>query len=125
MQGEDFYNKPEVIKELKGIWQYKALEQRAEHCITAELEKRVLIFLTFMTQGTIGKSIQYLYFTQYLAKKQNLKFVTFEDFCQKLYPYGFLKDQDLERIWYDCKVETKHGSKNLIDYGVASLSIQF
>lgn len=111
--------------ELKAIWVYQALLKRAELCITCKVDNRVLFFIMMISDGAIGTSIMYLYYIQYLAKKKNINHVTFDLFCKKIFPHGFFSEEDLSRIWYNCKVKTKNGTANLIDFGTASESIQF
>lgn len=111
---------------LKNVWQYQALIKRAEHCLTATFDNRVLFFIVILCEGAIGSCIMYLYYIQYLAKKKGLKHVSFEEFCEKFFPMGFMSDEDLHKVWDDCKVKREgNGRDNLIDYGQASLSIQF
>lgn len=120
---EEFGSQEDVMK----IWQYQALIKRAEHCLTATFDKRVLFFIMMLPEGAIGTSIMYLYYIQYLAKKKNIKHVSFNVFCEHLFPMGFISNDDLHKVWDACKVSAKEagGTDNLIDYSEAAKSIQF
>lgn len=110
-------------EEVKNHQNIKALKARVSGCCTAKFDTRTLYMIACLT-GAIGRQIIYIYQTQYLAKKNNIKNVTFEDFC-KLFPNGFYDDANMSKVWESCKVNRTHGSDNLIDYGKATYSIQF
>lgn len=111
------------VKDLKDTWQFQVLVKRTDLCLTANFDKRVLFFIMLVSDGVMGNMMMYLYYTQYKCKQRGIKDIDLQEFCE-IFPRGFFDDKDLSRIWDDCKVDIR-GDKNLIDFGTASLSIQF
>lgn len=113
-------------EEVKNNQYMKVLNARASGCCTAKFDTRSLYMIMCISEA-IGHQIIYLYQSQYLAKKNNIKNVTFEDFCGKLFPHGFYDDANMSKVWKSCKITERPSgaSDNLIDYGKATYSIQF
>lgn len=111
-------------------WMYAAVEQRAKASLTVKLDPRILVYLTYHNNGIMGKIIMYLYYLQYWAKKNNVKYLEFtKHFCMGIFPMGFHSEEYLSEIWEGQKVDLSddltRGSDNLIDYAKAAKSIQF
>jgi len=119
------------LKEMrKENWLFEAVEKRIEHCLTFTADNRSMFFVTCVS-GSIGKCIMYLYYMQYIAKKENIKHIDFNVFGEKFFPMGFFSDDDLKKMWDSQKVncyvdgKRKGGSDNLLDYGAAMKSLIF
>lgn len=102
---------------------FEVAEKRIEHCLTYTTDNRVKFFITCVS-GTVRKCIMYLYYMQYIAKKENIKHIDFNIFGETFFPMGFFKDEDMQKVWYGQKINTK-GSDNLLDYGAAMKSLIF
>lgn len=90
------------------------------------VDNKPIILLGLVCQSP-GLGMLYLAYIQYKCKQLNLKTVSLEDLCSKLFPDGFFDHLDLLKIWDLQKVERfdVFDSDNLIDYSSASKSIQF
>ena len=102
---------------------FEVAEKRIEHCLTYTADNRVKFFISCVS-GTVGKCIMYLYYMQYIAKKENIKHIDFNTFGEKVFPMGFFKDDDMQKVWYGQKINGK-GSDNLVYYGAAMKSLVF
>ena len=104
----------------------KVMEKRIEHCFTfSTKDQRLLLFLAVVSER-VGTAIMYLWYLQYWCFKNNVRELTLDIFCQKVFPYGFPSNDTIETIWDAQKVK-RDGmeSDNLLDYASAGSSIQF
>jgi hypothetical protein len=69
--------------------------------------------------------VMYLTYLQYWAKIHEEREITFDLFCERIFPLGFPKEEDLHNLWNNQKVRVESGSDNLLDYSIALTSIQF
>jgi hypothetical protein len=109
------------------LWSYHALVKRVKFLLTINIDKRSLLFLTFVYEGNIGKLIMLVYYMQYVCFQKNIKEVRFnEEFSMILFPLGFPDEKDLHKIWESQKVSKGKGnSDNLLDYSEAAKSINY
>jgi hypothetical protein len=105
----------------KSIWALKAVEKRVEVSLTADIDKATQIMIVLLLEGNIGRCVIYLYYIQWWAKQNNQRKVTFSDFTQNIFPWGFPSADDILPLWNAQKA--KRG--NYIDAPEASESIQF
>lgn len=116
-------NIKQAPKELEEEFLYKVILKRMEYCFTFVIEDyRLIVFLMYLTQNP-GKAVMYLTYLQYWCKKSNTKEIDFNIFCERIFSFGFPSNRDLDKLWEDCKVNTK--PDNLLDYQSAMKSIQF
>ncbi|MDG1949426.1 MAG: hypothetical protein P8J32_01225 [bacterium] len=113
----------EMYEELKAAtWVLKAVEKRVEVSLTANIDKATQIFLVMFTEGNIGRSVIYLYYLQWWAKKNNKRDIAFDDICMTIFPMGFPSSDDIRPLWDAQKAQR---GLNYIDVPEASASIQF
>lgn len=113
------------IKESDKPWLFKIIEQRIHGCLTMKIsDERLLLFITHLAE-TPGNAVMYLAYLQYRCKKEDIKELSFEYFCESIFPFGFPSDEDLHQLWNAQKVRPEGGSDNLLDYQTAYKSIQF
>lgn len=110
-----------VHEKMMKQWSYKAIVKRVKVSLTVKIDKKVLIFICFLTEGTIGLMVLYVYYLQYWAFKNDVKKIDFSILAERIFPNGFFTQTNLERAWELQK--TSRG--NLIDFAPASKSIQF
>lgn len=104
---------------------YKIIESRASASFTVKItDVKLILFLCVLTK-TPGIAVMYLTYLQYWAKKNNVKEITFDNFCSRIFPNGFPSESDLHSLWLMQKVEKNGGSYNLLDYQSAMRTIQF
>lgn len=103
---------------------FRLIEKRVKHLYTFEIQDhRLILFLCILTESP-GKAVMYLTYLQYWCKKNNVTKLTFDVFCEKIFPHGFPKESDLDELWNKQKVEPNGGNDNLLDYHTALTSIQ-
>lgn len=76
---------------------FKLIEKRLSIYSFTITDVRLIFFLCSISQ-TPGKAVMYLTYLDYWCKKQDVKVLTFDYFCQKTFPYGF-PDFDNSDIW--------------------------
>lgn len=106
---------------------FRMIEKRVNARLSVKItDHRLILFLCIICK-TPCKAVLYLYYIQYWALKNNTEEITLELFGEKIFPFGFFKDKDLNTIWDAQKVKPNEygGSDNLIDYPAAATSIQF
>lgn len=106
---------------------FQVIEKRMERVFTFKVaDERVLLLITLFSQ-TAGFAMLYLWYIQAWCFKNNVREVDFETFGIRIFPLGFFSEKDLQSAWENQKVKRfdTEESDNLIDYGVAGLSIQF
>ncbi len=125
-----FSNWPLLEKEKPFL--YKVIEQRVQACFTFKITDCRLIMWLCMISKSPGTAVMYLAYLQYWCKKNNVKEIDIDIFCEKVLPSGYPSEEDLQEIWDAQKVirtKTKGdifpGSDNLLDYQQAYKSIQF
>ena len=105
---------------------YELIEKRVQYSFGYKInDARVIVLIATMARNA-GSAVMYLTYLQYKCKKNNTKEVTF-DYLIKLFPDGFIPDNELHTIWDKQKVKKGEGmgSDNLLDYQSAMKSIQF
>lgn len=103
---------------------YQLIEKRIKHCFSYEInDPKLILFLCILTE-TPGNAIMYLTYLQYWCKKNDVKELTFHNFCSEIFPVGFPSEDDLQKLWDSQKVNVG-GSDNLLDHQLALESIQF
>jgi hypothetical protein len=109
------------------LWAYHALVKRIKFLLTINVDKRSLLFLTYVYNGNVGTLIMLAYYMQYICFQKNIKQVRFnEEFSKILFPLGFPDEANLHAIWEAQKVAKGNGnSDNLIDYSEAAKSINY
>lgn len=117
----------DIFQKMKSkSWQLEALEKRVHLCLTVEIEKSILIWLTIMTNGNIGQMVSYAYYLQYWGKRNNVAIITWDTLHQKIFPMGYFESNAFLEVWDKQKIrrENSEDSDNLIDYPEAVQSIQ-
>lgn len=108
---------PEIEKEFL----FQVIRKRIDVCFTFKLSDwRLITFLMMLSQSP-GKAVMYFTYLQYWLKKNNINEITFEIFCDRIFPMGFPLDKDLDKLWNKQKIE----SGNLLDHQKGLKSIQF
>jgi hypothetical protein len=114
------------VKEITDEFMYQLIDKRVKYGLTIKLDDWRLITFLMMVSGTPGKAVMYVTYLQYWAKKNNLKEITFDLFCEKIFPLGFPNDNDLTLLWDEQKGGKYNIKKdNLIDCQEALKSIQW
>ena len=105
---------------------FQIIEKRVEHSFTFKItDERVLLIIALLSESA-GVAMLYLWYIQAWCFKNNIREIDFETFGLNIFPFGVFSEKDLKSVWDNQKVQ-KSGmeSDNLIDYGIAGLSIQF
>jgi hypothetical protein len=105
----------------KQSWQLQAMEKRVSATLTITIEEKVQVFILFLNDSNIGKCIVHLLYLQYWAKKNNERHISWDDFCLKVFPWGFFSEEVLRELWDAQKVE----GENMIDMVGTHESIHF
>lgn len=105
---------------------FQIIEKRVEHCFQFIFtDNRPVLFLCAIAE-TPGSAILYLWYLQWWCANHDIKEVSLELFCERIFPMGFPSKEDLHKIWDNQKVKSKEGSiNNLIDYASAGQSLLF
>jgi len=121
-----------IVKEMKEMpekkkpFLIKMIEQRIKGSFSFKITDNRLIAFIAVISETPGKAVMYLTYLQYWCRKNNIKVIDLDKFCE-IFPMGFPDDETLHSIWDGQKVECKNGysSDNLLDYQSAMKSIHF
>ena len=119
-------NIPEDDAEMNEQFLCKIIESRLK-ALGYTLDIKTKVFLAYLT-GSPGTAVMYCHYLAYFCKKNNLKHLTFNTFCDTAFPFGFPTDDDLNILWDQQKIRkdpgiNQPGSDNLLDYFHASKSI--
>ena len=109
-------------------FKYLEIANRIEHCLTAKLEDDKLILFLSAISISVDEAIMYLYYIQWRCKKNNERHLTLEGLGMRIFPKGFFRSEDLNKIWRKQKTTTTTtnlGTDNMIDVPYCSESIQF
>ena len=110
---------PEIQKEFL----YKLIKKRIDVLYNYTINDwRLISFLMVLTQRP-GRAVMYLTYLQYWCKNNEVKELTIDIFCEKIFPMGFPKEEDLNKLWDKQKVQGT--PDNLLDYPCALQSIKF
>lgn len=105
---------------------FQIIEKRVPYCFTFKITDERAILAISMWARSAGVAILYLWYIQAWCFKNNVKEIDFETLGLRIFPLGIFSEKDLKSVWDNQKVHKKGmESDNLIDYGVAGLSIQF
>ena len=105
---------------------FQIIEKRVENCFTFKFTDERAIMALCLWCESAGKAIMYLWYIQAWCFKNNKKEINLTNLWIDIFPNGLFYEKDLETVWEKQKVEHSYmGSDNLIDYGIAGLSIQF
>jgi len=105
---------------------FKIIEKRLEHHFTFKITDQRATLAISVWARSAGTAILYLWYIQAWCFKNNVKEIDFETLGMQIFPLGIFSEKDLKSVWDNQKVQKKGmESDNLIDYGVAGLSIQF
>jgi hypothetical protein len=87
-------------------------------------DNKIPIFFASICQGP-GEAMLYLHYLQYKCKELGVKVLDINVLCEKIFPMGFFKNEELMEIWDAQKVERSDmgSSDNLVDYMEAARSI--
>lgn len=128
MIGLLFSRIPEDDAEMNEQFLCKIIEARFK-ALGYTMDIKTKAFLAFKT-GNPGTAVMYCHFLAYFCKKKNIKHLTFTEFCDSAFPFGFPSEDDLHLLWDEQKVkkdkdpkEVQSGTDNLLDYFEASKSI--
>ena len=105
---------------------FQIIEKRVEHSFTFKItDERVLLAISLWAESA-GVAIIYLWYIQAWCFKNQIKEVDLQTLGFEIFPNGIFSEKDLKSVWENQKVQ-KIGmdSDNLIDYGIAGLSLQF
>lgn len=72
----------------KKSWVLKAIEKRVEIQYNNRFDLKTQIMILAMSDGAIGIAVKYLADIVRKADFLELKEITFNDFCLKIYPFG-------------------------------------
>jgi hypothetical protein len=105
---------------------FQVIEKRVEHCFQFTfIDNRPILFLCAIAETT-GSAILYLWYLQWWCANHDIKEVSLELFCERIFPMGFPSKEDLHKIWDSQKVVSEKGAiTNLIDYASAGQSLLF
>ena len=98
-------------------WALKAVSARQKAVFGNELvDKTTLIMLDVISKDNIGTMLMYLYYIQWKAFTKGWEKVTITTFCEELFPFGSISEENLHTLWDATKVKTERSLNNLIDY---------
>lgn len=98
-------------------WALKAVYERQKHVFGNELvDKATLIMLDVVSKDNIGTMLMYLYYIQWKAFENNWDKVNITSFCEELFPWGVVSEENLHKLWDATKVRGERTTNNLIDY---------
>lgn len=102
----------------------KVIDARIKGCFNYKINDiKLLLFLCAVTQ-TPGKAVMYLTYLEYWTKENGVDEINLDLFCEKIFPWGFPSDKDLNDLWDAQKVMTERMSVNLLDSPIAGKSLQ-
>lgn len=99
------------------------IHKRIKHCHTYTAGKSVVIVLAYICNSP-GIAVQYCNFIQYKCHQKKISHVDMTAFSRLLFPWGFFKDDDLQRMWELQKVMADDGRMNMLDRNECMKSIQ-
>jgi hypothetical protein len=105
----------------------KMVKQSIKTRFTFEMTDCMQVLVAIIAKSA-GTCVMYLTYLQYRAKKLGVKEITAMEFAQNIFPMGLPSEENLQKLWYSQKVNTKDGiggSDNLLDYQSALVSIQY
>ncbi len=111
---------------LEKIFGVAVLAKRVEHCFTYTIDFKTNFFLNYLVESNPGMLVMYATYLQYKCKKIEIVNLTFDIFCEKIFPMGFPSKKDLSQLWDQQKINRygAGGSDNLVDYySTAGISI--
>lgn len=73
---------------LKKAWVLKAIPKYLE-AAKLEVDKATQIMILTCADGVIGYAVKYIDLINKWAKLENTDTITFDDFCTKIFPFGF------------------------------------
>jgi len=116
-----------TIPEKEKPFLYALIEKRLEHCFSFKITDARLILVLAVISETPGSAIMYLWYLQYWCKRNDVRVLSFKQFCMDVFPYGFPLKSDLHKVWDDQKVLNPDSNRvyNLVDDNQSGLSVQF
>lgn len=100
----------------------KDIKERIEKTLSITIDLKTQICISALTDENIDRSMVYLFYLQYWAKKNNKRHINFlKDFCLEIFEKGFPSNEDIDLLWQKQKVE----GVNMIDIPYAQESIHF
>lgn len=114
------------IPEKEKPFLFQLIVKRIEHCFTYTVkEQKLVLFLAMLTESP-GNAVLLMWYLQWWCFKNNIKDLTLDLICTRVFPMGFFSNDDLSKIWDAQKVDREgSGSDNLVDYNAAGNSIHF
>lgn len=90
---------------------------RIKHCHTYSITPALAVYLGEIISN-FGVSTMICNYLQYMAHKHKLKVITCNDWGMKIFPMGYISDDDWEKAWnlQKISVEVGEGSDNMLDY---------
>ena len=97
---------------------------RIKHCHTYSITPALAIYLGEIISN-FGISTMMRNYLQYMAHKHKLKVITCKDWGLKIFPFGYISDDDWEKAWNLQKIIPEDGgSDNMLDYSGCYNSIK-
>lgn len=114
-----------VIPDEKKPFLVHIIETRLKNWFSFKIkEDRLKLFIASVCENP-ATTIMYLAYLQYWCKKNNVLELNYEIFCMRIFPYGLPCPDELQELWKSTKVEMDNTDANLVDFHIASTSIQF
>jgi hypothetical protein len=89
---------------------------RIKHCHTYSITPALAVYLGEIISN-FGISTMICNYLQYMAHKHKLKVITCNDWAMKIFPMGYISDEDWEKAWNLQKINAEGGgSDNMLDY---------
>lgn len=102
---------------------FKIIEKRLEVIFEYTMSDELKMFITILCE-TPGKIVMYLWYLQYVSKKNRIQHFTCENFAS-IFPNGFPCEKDLKQLWDEQKINAEeiYYTDNLLDCTSAGLSL--
>lgn len=104
---------------------YKIIEKRLQCVFTFKTDDARLILFLCIISKTPAIAIMYLWYIQSWCFVNGVREVDMNTFTTRIFPMGFLSDDDLKSIWDSQKVFDGKQTYNLVDIVVAGALLQF
>ena len=85
---------------------YEMILKRVQYCFTFEFSNPLPILFLAGFMSKPGEIVLYLWYIQFWAFKHNIKEITLDIMMQKIFPFGFYSEEDLNKIWDKQKIIT-------------------
>lgn len=91
---------------------YALIEKRVKFAFQYKIDDARVILLISLVAKSPGTAVLYLWYLQYLAKRDKIEVISMDYFIETGFPFGFPTDESLHQIWDN----QKFINGNLVDH---------